>query len=68
MLKLHTSELNEFVAMCDKMGGIGEAQKDPNILNFTLVYDTKIDVSLDPFATLTIYKKSSFMRKLLAGP
>jgi 2-polyprenyl-3-methyl-5-hydroxy-6-metoxy-1,4-benzoquinol methylase len=49
MLNLHTSELDEFIAICDKMGGIGEAIKDPNIQNITLAYNTKIDLSLDPF-------------------
>lgn len=66
MLKLHTSELNEFIAMCDKMGGIGEAQKDPNIRNITLVYDTKVDVSLDPFCE-TYYQQQIKLYEEITG-
>ena len=57
------SRLDEFVAEYDRRGGIQHLDCVGNIANFQLVFDTIIDVTIDPFRMPISQARLRCMRK-----
>lgn len=50
MALYHARDLAQFVAECDKTGGVGNPETQKFLADFELRYDTQVDQSLDPFS------------------
>lgn len=50
MSTYHSSRLDDFVAECDRMGGLNTPETQKFLAHFEVIYDTKIDERLDPFS------------------
>ena len=63
--KVHSSELDAFVAECDRLGGPQHPNCVPFLSSFELIINTKVDQTLDPFSDeyfqqqLAVYREMS---------
>jgi SAM-dependent methyltransferase len=48
--KVHARELDEFVARCDRLGGIADPKAREWTRDFSVVFDTAVDLCGDPFS------------------
>jgi SAM-dependent methyltransferase len=48
--KVYARELDEFVAWCDRLGGIADPKARKWTRNFSVVFDTAVDTCADPFS------------------
>lgn len=48
--KVHTRDLDEFVARCDRLGGIADQRAREWTRDFSVAFDTEVDTSADPFS------------------
>ena len=46
----HADDLDDFVAECDDLGGLGDPAVQPFLADFRLEFDTVVDQDLDPFS------------------
>lgn len=61
---LHTSDLDDFVRACDEAGGIGQAKKDPRFSDVKLVFDSLVDVTLNPFSQSYFLQQQNLYKEI----
>ncbi len=63
--RVHSSDLDDFVAECDRLGGVQSKEAIPFLRDFSLRFSTKVDETIDPFSEeyvnmqIEVYKELS---------
>ena len=68
MAHYRAEDLDQFVADCDRLGGVGDPRAKSLLAEFHLHFETRVDQSLDPFSEAYFQGQSALYTELSGRP